>query len=271
MLTQSHRRLLSGALIISTVLGISYYLTEPTYFHPTPAALRVVADSTPFIELDDEELRRHRRAILDLRDASIGRLHVLNRDWDAKNELVAGRYQLRSLDLDAYDSEMRFFWHSLMSSEYDRAISRSPDLHWREKNPGFEVRTMVDIALASWMRSTFGDAAIVAEFISLPKRILQIDAWRYIAVFILGGVWCDSDTAAVKVRVKLGLFEAIGRIFERGRKIRDGVEDVAGVLDWTGPGLFTDCVFRYLKARWGFDFDTLEDFDHPIRIGNEEP
>ena len=43
------------------------------------------------------------------------------------------------------------------------------------------------------------------------------------------------------------LLDAVGRIFARGREILEGVvreQEKAEVLDWTGPGMFTDCVFR---------------------------
>ena len=43
------------------------------------------------------------------------------------------------------------------------------------------------------------------------------------------------------------MLDAVGRIFARGREILEGVvreQEKAEVLDWTGPGMFTDCVFR---------------------------
>lgn len=42
------------------------------------------------------------------------------------------------------------------------------------------------------------------------------------------------------------------------------------MLDFSGPGVFTDCVLRYLKARWGFDIEQLQSnrLRKPIRVGD---
>ncbi|KAI5453520.1 hypothetical protein NCC49_005994 [Naganishia albida] len=39
-------------------------------------------------------------------------------------------------------------------------------------------------------------------------------------------------------------------------------------LEWTGPGVFTDCVYRYLLARWGFHPREMLHLKEPIMVGD---
>ena len=49
----------------------------------------------------------------------------------------------------------------------------------------------------------------------------------------------------------------------------EGVEFMNLILDWTGPGLFTDAVNRYLVARYGVDPFALAGLDDRAgRIGD---
>jgi alpha 1,6-mannosyltransferase len=40
------------------------------------------------------------------------------------------------------------------------------------------------------------------------------------------------------------------------------------ILDWTGPGVFTDAVLRYLLVRYGVHPKTLSGLVRPLRIGD---
>lgn len=40
------------------------------------------------------------------------------------------------------------------------------------------------------------------------------------------------------------------------------------VFQWTGPCIFAGAVWRYLWARWGFDFRRLNGVEHPVRVGD---
>jgi hypothetical protein len=40
------------------------------------------------------------------------------------------------------------------------------------------------------------------------------------------------------------------------------------VTDWTGPGVFTDCVYRYMLARYGFKPRDLIHQKNPLRVGD---
>ncbi|KAG8886432.1 membrane-bound alpha-1,6- mannosyltransferase Initiation-specific [Tulasnella sp. 332] len=42
----------------------------------------------------------------------------------------------------------------------------------------------------------------------------------------------------------------------------------ASVMEWTGPGVFTDSVFRYLSARYNFTWPEVQNLRTPLRVGD---
>lgn len=40
-----------------------------------------------------------------------------------------------------------------------------------------------------------------------------------------------------------------------------------GVVDWTGPGVWTDAVLAYLKQRYGMRWTELRGIKEPLRVG----
>ena len=38
--------------------------------------------------------------------------------------------------------------------------------------------------------------------------------------------------------------------------------------EWSGPVLWTEAVYRYLRARWGFDIRKLDTIKKPVRVGD---
>ncbi|ORY33027.1 hypothetical protein BCR39DRAFT_520802 [Naematelia encephala] len=47
-----------------------------------------------------------------------------------------------------------------------------------------------------------------------------------------------------------------------------GRERIMNVMEWTGPGLFTDSVLSFLLARYQVTWHRLRGLDHPLRIGD---
>lgn len=41
-----------------------------------------------------------------------------------------------------------------------------------------------------------------------------------------------------------------------------------GVMEWTGPGIWTDAVVTYLRNRWGCEWTELRDMRRPMRVGD---
>ncbi|WVQ83100.1 hypothetical protein IAT38_005238 [Cryptococcus sp. DSM 104549] len=72
------------------------------------------------------------------------------------------------------------------------------------------------------------------------------------------------------------LLDVIGHGLRRAREVRDmerdGREEVsdkdANILEWSGPGAFTDAVFRYLLVRYGFHPEQVSGIKQPLRVGD---
>lgn len=41
-----------------------------------------------------------------------------------------------------------------------------------------------------------------------------------------------------------------------------------GVVEWTGPGMWTDAVITYLRNRWGCEWTELKGMTKPMRVGD---
>jgi len=56
-------------------------------------------------------------------------------------------------------------------------------------------------------------------------------------------------------------------LFKGGKVKRDSMGSfVKAILEWTGPGVFTDSVLRYLGARHGMMWPALKDLRKPLRF-----
>ncbi|WVW83869.1 hypothetical protein I302_105891 [Kwoniella bestiolae CBS 10118] len=71
--------------------------------------------------------------------------------------------------------------------------------------------------------------------------------------------------------------DALGRTLRKSeemeRKAREAKENSEEflpetALEWTGPGVFSDCVYRYLLARYGFKPEDLIHKKEPLRVGD---
>ncbi|OCF54827.1 hypothetical protein L486_07482 [Kwoniella mangroviensis CBS 10435] len=70
------------------------------------------------------------------------------------------------------------------------------------------------------------------------------------------------------------LLDVIGHALEKVRELREAeergweVDDEQDILEWSGPGAFTDAVFRYLLIRYGFHPKSVSGYDKPLRVGD---
>ncbi|WRT66345.1 uncharacterized protein IL334_003300 [Kwoniella shivajii] len=92
------------------------------------------------------------------------------------------------------------------------------------------------------------------------SRAVQITQWTFMArpghpVFLdaLGRTLRKSEENEIKAK-------------EAKEKGEAFVSETA--LEWTGPGVFSDCVYRYLLARYGFKPSDLIHTKEPIRVGD---
>ncbi|GAV28863.1 hypothetical protein PMKS-002341 [Pichia membranifaciens] len=131
-----------------------------------------------------------------------------------------------------------------------------------------------------WIFQEFANVpAVIEAWKLMPKFILKADFFRYLVIFARGGVYSDMDTLCLKpigepdweewyarriqfvqwtVVGKRGhpfLRELIARVVEETlRKQKQGMlkrvegKDTGGdVMQWTGPGMFTDTFFDYIN------------------------
>ncbi|KAK8858639.1 hypothetical protein IAR55_002868 [Kwoniella newhampshirensis] len=64
------------------------------------------------------------------------------------------------------------------------------------------------------------------------------------------------------------LLDVVGRALRRGKEVKDGGNRDVNILDWSGPGAFTDAVLRYLLVRYGFHPSQVSRLTEPIQIGD---
>jgi mannosyltransferase OCH1-like enzyme len=140
---------------------------------------------------------------------------------------------------------------------------------------------------------------IIKTYEMLPRSILKADYFRYISIYILGGVYSDLDTECLRpidtwtdnnlnVRFIVGveaegepqklniarslqlcqwtfaaspkhpiLERMIDKITQQTKKLINRKLSISVIMDWTGPGLWTDTVFDYINETYHVEWPTL--------------
>ncbi|UJR24343.1 hypothetical protein I4U23_005720 [Adineta vaga] len=151
---------------------------------------------------------------------------------------------------------------------------------------------------------------IVRVYESLPRTVLKSDLFRYIAVYVLGGVYSDSDTiclrsidtwtdhkknvgfiAGIEGEIKPWkkvlarpiqlcqwtfasvprhpilnrIIEKIASVSQEMKKLRMSMPTI---IDWTGPGIWTDTVFDFLNETYHVEWPTLSKLQRGRLIGD---
>jgi alpha 1,6-mannosyltransferase len=190
---------------------------------------------------------------------------------------------------------------------------------WQAKNPDFVHKLITDDEMQQIVETSFANAPqVIKAFNLMPKPVLKADFFRYLIVFIKGGIYSDIDTVNLKpiaswvssqneiynqtnnpglvvgieadpdfkgwskyyarrlqfvqwtLQGKAGhpvLRELIARITELTiyRAENELMDEVLGkdagddIMNWTGPGIWTDTIFKYLNEL----FQSEEYFLHP--------
>jgi mannosyltransferase OCH1-like enzyme len=68
---------------------------------------------------------------------------------------------------------------------------------WMDKNPSWEYRYVSDKDAAEFVREHYGEE-YYEIFNSLPIGVMRGDMWRYLVMYIHGGVYADLDTICNK-------------------------------------------------------------------------
>ncbi|KAK8864385.1 hypothetical protein IAR55_001633 [Kwoniella newhampshirensis] len=71
--------------------------------------------------------------------------------------------------------------------------------------------------------------------------------------------------------------DALGRTLRKSEEVAQRQKEAKATggeyipetaLEWTGPGVFSDCVYRYMLARYGFEPSDLIHKKEPLRVGD---
>ncbi|CAF4250428.1 unnamed protein product [Rotaria sp. Silwood2] len=180
---------------------------------------------------------------------------------------------------------------------------------FRRLNPNHSYLFFNDTEAEKFVRKHMSSAVVHAYEI-MPIAVLKADFFRYIAIYILGGVYSDIDTECLRPidtwtdnHTNVGLIvgvEAESPTWERDyarplqlcqwtfaakpyhpilkRMIQNIVTqtkhffnkpiNISIVMNWTGPGLWTDTVFDYLNETYHVQWPTLTKLDHTRLIGD---
>ena len=151
---------------------------------------------------------------------------------------------------------------------------------------------------------------IIRAYEMMPAPVLKADYFRYIALYILGGVYSDGDTECLRpidtwtdnytnvsfivgVEVETPVrFQGFARAFQlcqwtfasapKHPILKRIIDDIAKqtkfsnasqlniptILDWTGPGPWSDTVFDYLKETYHVERKTLSQSKHGRLVGD---
>jgi alpha 1,6-mannosyltransferase len=151
---------------------------------------------------------------------------------------------------------------------------------------------------------------IIHAYDKLPMTVLKSDYFRYIAIYILGGIYSDLDTQCLRpidkwtdnytnVSFIVGveaegspekygtarqlqlcqwtfasvpkhpiLERMIHKIKEQTKILHNSSLNQQTVFNWTGPGIWTDVIFDYLKEKYNVEWSTLLQLKRGRLIGD---
>ncbi|WVF72887.1 hypothetical protein IAT40_007705 [Kwoniella sp. CBS 6097] len=174
-------------------------------------------------------------------------------------------------------------WRTLLplplSPKLAKELSPRQDLDWlkpaRAGQP-WEVIVTDDDGLDKWMsewtserisRGIQGDGKWSKLWGGLDRGVLRADLFRYVSMFVAGGIYSDSDTMNLLVSKPFHpiMLDTLATISEL---VDSGVAKQLSPLDLTGPGPFSDAVFRYLLVQYGVTPDDLRSLRGPVRVGD---
>ncbi|WVF65365.1 hypothetical protein IAT40_000092 [Kwoniella sp. CBS 6097] len=148
------------------------------------------------------------------------------------------------------------------------SLASTDGLNWRSKlstHPAVIVAIDVDVhSYPHWEKSWPRPLGICQWTLSsAPSHPIFLDAVRRVvnASHVVQN-WENWRTDEIQ------RLDGEGRV-EEAKELADQHRDHAmNVMEWTGPGLFTDSVLAYILARYNVTWHRLRGLDHPLRIGD---
>jgi len=169
---------------------------------------------------------------------------------------------------------------------------------FKRLNPGYSYLFYNDLQAKEFVHKHMSPE-IIKTYEMLPMPVLKADYFRYISIYILGGVYSDLDTECLRpidtwadnnanVSFIIGVeaegspekltiarplqlcqwtFSAspkhpilermIDKITQQTKKLINSKLSISVVMEWTGPGLWTDIVFDYINETYHVEWPTL--------------
>jgi mannosyltransferase OCH1-like enzyme len=151
---------------------------------------------------------------------------------------------------------------------------------------------------------------IIHAYEIMPVPVLKADYFRYIAIYVLGGVYTDIDTECLRpidkwtdnstnvsfivaVEAESPLWKTlyarplqlcqwtfasmpkhpilkrmIDNVAKQTRKFINSKLGYSSVMDWTGPGVWTDTIFDYINETYHIESRTVSKLQHGRLVGD---
>ncbi|WWC63834.1 uncharacterized protein I303_106439 [Kwoniella dejecticola CBS 10117] len=156
-----------------------------------------------------------------------------------------GTHSVELLDLSYTDGAE---WRSRISTHPAVIVGVDVDVHNKE---GWQNEWPRPLGICQW---TLSSAPSHPIFLDAVRRVVNstrvVEAWEE---------WRIDEIQKL---------ESDGQV-EQAEELKGQHRDHAmNVMEWTGPGLFTDSVVAFLLARYNVSWHRLRSLDHPLRIGD---
>ncbi|KAL8767851.1 MAG: hypothetical protein Q9209_005743 [Squamulea sp. 1 TL-2023] len=135
---------------------------------------------------------------------------------DAFTSAISGRPLQKLQDVistarSAVDLTSKTAWtthdipHNITTSIQDITKMPTEFRGWKQHNPDWAIQRFDERAMDNWLKSNLAahtDSGLVSTVIletynRLPRRILKSDMFRYLRIFLRGGLYADPDTSCV--------------------------------------------------------------------------
>ncbi|WWC72912.1 uncharacterized protein I206_106876 [Kwoniella pini CBS 10737] len=156
-----------------------------------------------------------------------------------------GKNSIELLDLSKTDGEE---WKLKISTNPAVIIGIDVDVHNKK---GWENEWPRPLGICQWTLSSSPNHPI---FLDAVRRVINstrvVENWEN---------WRINEIEILKSK---GENEKVEELKSQHR------DHAMNVMEWTGPGLFTDAVVTFLLARYNVSWHRLRSLDHPLRIGD---
>lgn len=148
--------------------------------------------------------------------------------------------------MPAPDHIPRRIWQTYKTAQLPAQAAQCRDT-WLRLNPGCVYDFLDDAGIDAYMERHC-DEATLTVFRSLPLGVMRADMWRYVVMYVHGGVYADIDAVCVQpIEAWLGAHPGAAAVV--------GMENDTHMCNWAfaaAPGhpLFRTAVERIVRLAW---------------------